>query len=109
MIRELFCKFVSSRVFQFVLIPIFVFIWFFVTDPSEGADTLLRLQLWAQAFLITGFSYLASKALLGKASSEELYNKTLEGSISAGIAYLGVALLRAIVLFGLLIFFGAVQ
>jgi hypothetical protein len=107
--RDLLCNFVSSRVFQFIVIPLTVVAWFFATDPSNGADTLLRIQLWAQAFLITGFSYLASKALLGKASSEELYQKVLEGNPSAGVAYAGVALVRALVLVGLLLFFGAVQ
>jgi hypothetical protein len=109
MIRNLFCKLVSSRFFQFVVIPLFVLLWFLGTDPSEGADTLLRLQLWAQAFLITGFSYLASKALLGKAKSEELYEQVLKGNSAAGVAYAGVAVLRALVLVGLLLFFGAVQ
>jgi hypothetical protein len=102
-------KILSSRWFQFTAIPLAVLIWFLVTDPSGGADTVLRVQLWAQALLVTGLAYLIAKAMLGNASSEALYAKVLRGSTAAGIAYLGICLLRALVLIGLLVFFGAVQ
>lgn len=100
---------IGSRWFQFVLIPSLVFVWFLATDPSHGADTLLRLQLWGQAFIVTGFAYLISKALLGNNSSGALYHQIMEGNQAAGTAYLGVCLLRSIVLMGLLVFFGLVQ
>lgn len=102
-------KVLGARWFQFALIPFVVFVWFWATDPSKGADTLLRVQLWGQAFIVTGFAYLIAKALLGKASSEELYARALEGNRAAGTAYLGVCLLRSSVLFALLLFFGLVQ
>ena len=38
----------GARWFQFALIPVIVFAWFWWTDPSGGADTLLRVQLRAQ-------------------------------------------------------------
>ena len=101
--------FFHSRFFQFVLLPVLVLAWFWTTDPSHGADTLMRLQLWAQALLVTGLAYLIAKALLGRASSEDLYKKSLEGNHAAGVAYLGVCLLRALVLLGLLVFFGLLQ
>jgi hypothetical protein len=99
----------SSRWLQFVALPLMVLGWFVWTDPSEGADTLLRIQLWMQALLITGMAYLISKALLGASSSEELYMRASGGVVSAGIAYLGVCLLRVGVLFGLLVFFALIQ
>lgn len=99
----------GARWFQFALIPALVFIWFWATDPSGGADTMLRVQLWAQAFLVTGVSYLICKAMLGHASSEELYDQALLGNYGAGIAYLGICLQRAFTLMGLLLFFAQVQ
>lgn len=98
-------KFLSSRLFQFFLVPLLVLCWFVWTDPSGGADTLLRIQMWVQAFAITGFAYMIAKSLLGKASSQDLYEQVMKGSHAAAISYLGVCLLRAIVFFGLLLFF----
>ena len=98
-----------SRWFQFAGLPALVLAWFVWTDPSGGADTALRVQLWAQALLITGLAYLVAKAMLGRASSEALYDAARAGSTGAGVAYLGVCLLRALVLVGLLLFFGQVQ
>jgi len=103
-------RFIGSRSFQFTVIPLVVLLWFLLTDPSHGADTLLRVQLWAQAFLVTGLSYLIAKAMLGKASSQRLYEAALVSSnVAAGIAYVGVCVLRAIVLCALLSFFAQVQ
>ena len=105
-----FLSVIGSRWFQFALIPFVVLVWFVVTDPSGGADTALRVQLWAQALLVTGLAYLIAKAMLGKASSEQLYEKALlDGSVGAGVAYMGICLLRALVLIGLLLFFAQVQ
>lgn len=102
-------KFFTSRFFQFLLLPLVVLVWFYLTDPSDGADTLLRMQLWAQALLVTGLAYLIAKSLLGRASSQELYDQAIERNQAAGTAYLGVCLLRAIVLVGLLVFFALLQ
>lgn len=102
-------QFFTSRFFQFLILPLFVVAWFVWTDPSKGADTLLRIQIWAQAFLVTGLAYTIAKSLLGKASSEALYDLVKLGNVAAGQAYLGVCLLRAIVLLGLLIFFAMLQ
>lgn len=99
----------GSRWFQFAVVPLSVLAWFVWTDPSGGADTLLRVQLWAQALLVTGLAYLVAKALLGRASSEALYDKAMRGVASAGVAYLGVCLLRALVLMAFLLFFAQVQ
>lgn len=103
-------RFLSSRPVQFTLLPLGVLVWFLLTDPSHGADTLLRLQLWAQALLVTGVAYLISKSMLGEASSEMLYRAIRNyNSLPAAIAYLGVCILRVGVLIGLLLFFAQVQ
>jgi hypothetical protein len=99
----------ASRLVHFLAVPLAVLAWFVITDPSGGADTVLRLQLWAQALLVTGLAYLIAKAMLGKTSSEYLYLEAVRGNTAAGIAYLGVCILRALVLVGLLLFFGQVQ
>ena len=100
----------TSRLFLFLAVPVAVLVWFVATDPSHGADTMLRLQLWAQALLVVGMTYAITKSLLGKASSQALYDQAVaEKNIAAGVAYLGVCLLRALTLIGLLVFFGMVQ
>lgn len=103
-------SFFGSRTFQFTLVPILILIWFIATDPSpKFADTILRVQLWAQALLVTGVSYAISKAMLGSASSEDLYEQSIMGNYAAGFAYLGICLVRVGVLFALLVFFAQVQ
>jgi hypothetical protein len=104
-----FLSVIGARWFQFVAVPLAILAWFYVTDPSGGADTMLRVQLWAQALMVTGLGYLIGKALLGRASSEQLYDAAMGGNTGAGIAYTGVCLLRALVLIGLLQFFAMVQ
>ena len=104
-----FTKFLNTRLFHFVIIPIFVVIWYLWTDPSHGADTELRLQLLSQAFLITGMSFLASKALMGSACSGDLYTAAMGGNVAAGCAFVGMCLIRALVLAAMLIFFAMVQ
>jgi hypothetical protein len=99
----------TSRFFQFVLLPLAVLAWFVLTDPSQGADTALRLQLWAQALLVTGLAYTVAKALLGSSSSEALYKEALAGNTAAGLAYIGVCLMRVGVLAALLMFFAKWQ
>lgn len=94
---------------MFLILPLFIVGWFVVTDPSKGADTLMRVQIWAQAFLVTGLAYTIDKSLMGKASSEDLYDEVIKGNVAAGQAYLGKCLSRAIVLVGLLIFFAMLQ
>lgn len=102
-------KMLNARWLQFAALPGAVVVWFVVTDPSGGADTALRIQLWAQALLVTGVAYLISKAILGSASSEELFDQSMKGNAAAGVAYLGVCVLRGIVLASMLIFFALVQ
>lgn len=95
----------ASRWVQFTLLPFFIIIWFLATDPSHGQDTLLRLQLWAQAVLITGVAYLVSKSLAGQVSGESMASNAAKGNTAAGIAFAGLCLLRGLVLLGLLLFF----
>lgn len=101
--------FLQTRRFQFGVLPLLILGWFVWTDPSGGADTALRVQLWAQALLITGLSYLVSKAMLGSSSSEVLYRQAVMGNRAAGFAYVGVCVLRGMILLGLLLFFAQVQ
>lgn len=105
-----FTSFLSSRSFQFTLLPVLILFWFIATDPSPRfADTTLRVQLWAQALLVTGVSYAISKAMLGSASSEDAYDQSILGNYAAGFAYMGICIVRVGVLFALLVFFAQVQ
>lgn len=102
-------KLLHSRLFQFAILPIAIALWFVLTDPSGGADTILRAQLFGQALLVTGIAYAVAKALLGNASSEALYEASLTGNLAAGLAYIGLCLVRVGVLVGLLIFYAMLQ
>lgn len=105
-----FLDYIGSRTFQFTIVPLVILAWFILTDPSpKFADTVLRMQLWAQALMVTGVAYVIAKAMLGRASSEDLYEQSIMGNYAAGIAYMGICLLRAMVLWGLLSFFAQVQ
>ncbi len=96
----------AARCVQFVLLPALVLIWFAWSDPSQGAaDTLLRVQLWAQAVLITGVAYLVARGLSGRVRGEGLAEAAQRGSVSSGIAFAGLCVLRGLVLLGLLLFF----
>lgn len=105
----MFEKVLTSRAFTFLLFPLAIIVWFFLTDPSNGADTAMRIQLWAQAPLVTGLAYLMSKAMLGKASSESAYTEAMKGNAAAGQAYLGMCQMRVGTLIGLLVFFALLQ
>jgi hypothetical protein len=105
----MFTKFFTSRIFQFVIIPFAIIGWLYATDPSNGADTMLRIQLGAQGLLVFGLSYIVSKAMLGRASSEDAYAEAMKGNTAAGQAYLGMCQMRAGVAVGLLVFFAMLQ
>ena len=102
-------KFLRSRILQFAIAPLLVIGWYLLTDPSHGAETQLRLQLLAQAFLLNGIAFVASKALLGNACSGDLYDQAISGNLAAGCAFVGVCIVRALTLLGLLLFFAMVQ
>jgi len=101
-------KALASRWTQFVALPLLVLAWFAWSDPSRGAaDTLLRVQIWAQAILITGVAYLVARSLAGNVRGESLARQAEAGSIAAGVAFAGLCMLRGLVLLGLLLFFSS--
>lgn len=106
---KIITKFLNSRLVHFVIAPILVLAWYLWTDPSHGADTELRLQLLAQAFLISGIAFLVSKAMMGRACSGDLYDATMTGNHAAAIGFAGLCVLRGLVLAALLVFFAMVQ
>jgi hypothetical protein len=62
-IRQRIKRAATSRWTTMVILPAAVLGWFLVTDPSrDAADTLLRVQIWAQALLITGVAYAVARA-----------------------------------------------
>lgn len=95
----------AARCVQFVVLPLAVLAWFAWSDPSHGADTLLRVQLWAQALLITGVAYLVARGLSGRVRGEGLADAAQRGSVASGVAFAGLCVLRGLVLVGLLLFF----
>lgn len=96
----------GARWLQFFVLPALVLAWFLATDYAGGADTLARLQVWGYGLLITVFAYGVGKSLLDRVvDSKQLYAAVLAGNTGAALVLLGVMLLRALVLIGLLMFF----
>lgn len=96
----------GARWLQFFVLPALVLAWFFHTDYAGGADTVARLQVWGYGLLITVFAYGVGKSLIDRViDSKQLYAAVLAGNIGAAVVLLGIMLLRALVLVGLLMFF----
>jgi len=105
-VRQRIKRATTSRWTTMVILPAAVLLWFLLTDPSrDAADTLLRVQIWAQALLITGVAYALAKSLSGKTSGEELAAGAGRGCLASAVAFAGLMLLRGLVLFALLLFF----
>lgn len=105
-VRQRIKRALISRWSTMVILPAAVLLWFLLTDPTrDAADTLLRVQIWAQALLITGVAYAVAKSLSGKTSGEELAAGAGRGCLASAVAFAGLMLLRGLVLFSLLLFF----
>ncbi len=71
--------------------------WYYQTDPDKGADTTLRLQFLAWAFVAVFPAYLIRRALVGEARGHEALRKAMAGSVSAALVFIGLCILQAVV------------
>ena len=73
-----------------------VLAWLYVTDPNGGAETLSRIQWLSMLLLITGPVYLIRRALFPEARSVEAYKKAMDSPVGAGLVFLGLCLITAV-------------
>lgn len=73
-----------------------VVLWYFVTDPDQGLETVSRLQWLAWLMVCAGPVYLMRRALMDGARSNESYRRALENPIGAGLVFLGLCLLSGL-------------
>lgn len=72
-----------------------VLIWYWLTDPDGGAETLARVQWLAWLLVVSGPVYLVRKALM-PGDSAGLLRDARAGSLPAAVAWLGMALLSGL-------------
>lgn len=72
-----------------------VIVWYLVTDPDGGAETLVRIQWLAWLVVCAGPTYLVRKALMPGDSKGLLVNAK-GGSVSSAIVWLGMAILTGL-------------
>lgn len=70
-----------------------VVVWYWLTDPNGGAETLARVQWLSWIVVIAGPVYLLRRAFHDEARSGEAYRRALESPTGAGLVFLGLALL----------------
>jgi hypothetical protein len=70
--------------------------WYFYTDPDSGEETISRLQWLAWILVVAGPVYLVRRALHPEARSADAYQKAMQGSIGAGLVFLGLSILTGL-------------
>lgn len=70
-----------------------VVVWYFLTDPNGGAETLSRIQYLAWIFVVAGPVYLLRRAFHPESRSGDAYWRAMESPTGAGLVFLGLALL----------------
>jgi len=91
----------SMRLWVFWFAALAVIGWYFFTDPSHGAETLVRLQWLAWVAVAAGPVYLLRRALMDGARSNTAYKKAMRTSTGSGLVFLGLCLLTGLLFFAL--------
>jgi len=73
-----------------------VVLWYWLTDPNGGAETLMRLQWLAWIVVVGAPVYLLRRAFHPEARSAAAYRRAMESPIGAGLVFLGLALLTGL-------------
>lgn len=84
-----------------------VLAWYYVTDPDGGADTLLRIQWMAWAFVFAGPVYVLRRMLIGGARACTAFERAIQHPIGAGLAFLGLTILTSTLFFSFAISFAS--
>lgn len=83
----------NIRLLMMLVVAVTVILWYLLTDPNGGAETLARVQWLAWIFVIAGPVYLLRRAFHSEARSGEAYRKAMENPVGAGLVFLGLSLL----------------
>lgn len=73
-----------------------VVVWYWLTDPDGGAETLARVQWMAWLVVVAGPVYLLRRALMDDARSFSAYRRALDTPTGAGLVFVGLALLTGL-------------
>lgn len=86
----------NCRFWTFWVLAAIVLVWYYLTDPDGGIETLSRLQWMVWIFVFSGPVYLLRRALLDGSRSRDAFRKALEHPVGAGLAFLGMAILTGL-------------
>ncbi len=86
-------RFFNVRLLVMWIFAAAVVLWYWVTDPDSGTETIMRLQWLAWLCVAAGPVYLLRRAFHDDARSAEAYRRALESPTGAGLVFLGLALL----------------
>lgn len=73
-----------------------VVVWYLLTDPDGGAETVMRLQWLAWLAVISGPVYLFRRALMDGARSSTAYDRAVRDPVGAGLVFLGLCILTGL-------------
>jgi hypothetical protein len=93
---DVFKQFAKTSRFWIMWVgAVLVLLWYVLTDPNGGNETLSRLQWLAWFFVIPLPVYYIRKSLMQGANSRQFAAKALESPVGAGLVYLGLSLVTA--------------
>lgn len=81
--------------------------WHLATDPSGGAETVVRLEWLLWALLAAAPAYLVRKGMHDYANGREVYRKAMESPTGAGLVFVGLCLLGGLLFLGIVARAGA--
>lgn len=76
-------------------IAILVILWYLITDPDGGAETVARIQHLAWVTVILGLVWIGRRVLNEKVKLAEVAAKALKDPVGAGLVYLGACIVMA--------------
>lgn len=91
----------SFRLWVFWVAAVGVVGWYFYTDTAQGAETMMRLQWLAWVIVLAGPVYLLRRALMNGARSGEAYRAAIKSPTGAGLVFLGLCIVTAVLFLAL--------
>lgn len=89
-------KLKSYRIWVMWVAAALVVLWYWMTDPNGGAETLARVQWLAWIVVVAGPVYLLRRAFHPEGRSGEAYRRALESPTGAGLVFLGLSVLTGL-------------
>ncbi|MBL8473804.1 MAG: hypothetical protein JNM98_18585 [Rhodocyclaceae bacterium] len=97
------------RVIVLWVLAVAVMAWYYFTDPNGGAETIARVQYLAWIFVASGPVYLLRRALLDGARSRDAFEVAMSSPTGAGLAFLGMSILTAVLFLSFSVRAGAAE